>query len=239
MARSIGDEAIKPLLRALDDTPVHVKQLAEMFRKHGSKQHRNTSEVQNLDSPDVVHPLKDGWKKDGPTPNQVVDAGKGNRPDPEDYLDKDYIQQHLAQFENGATRIYRTNSLLDWGPGNNQVPGNTTNTAYVFPTDQLNNLMDQVNSPKELAEALGLPTDFFEGGDVQLRDFGPDELAGLRVPSGNEGGTDVEHWIPGGYLPSGIPEAVIDIPHDATGWRNGDGVLDQSRWPGSWRELNL
>lgn len=230
---------VRQIKDALDDTPVHVRQLAEMFRKHGQKQNRNTAGVNDLDSADVPQALRDGWNTNGPTPNQVVDAGKGNRPNPDTYLDEDYVTRHLDQFANGATRIYRTDSLLDWGPGNNQVPGNATNTAYVFPTDQLNNLMQQVNSPTELAQALGLPRDFFEGADVQLRDFGPDDLAGLRMPSGNEGGTDVDHWIPGGYLPSGIPEAVIDIPADATGWQNGDGMLDQSRWPGSRRDLDL
>lgn len=236
----MGSAVIRPLRDALDGVPIHVRQLSEMFRKHGQKQNRNTSDVQNLDSPDVVHPLQTSWRNDTAwTPNNIVDAGKGNRPDPESYLDADYITQHLDQFENGATRIYNTDSLQNWGPGNNQVPGNATNTAYVFPTDQIQTLMDQAKSPADLAQALGLPTDFFDGGNVQLRDFGPDELAGLRMPSGNEGGTDVDHWIPGGYLPSGIPEAVIDIPGDATGWNNGDGVLDQSRWPGSWRELNL
>lgn len=237
---SIGKAVIRPLKDALDDMPVHVRQLSEMFRKHGQKQHRNTSDVQNLDSADVVHPLQQGWRSDTEwTPNSIVDAGKFNRPDPESYLDADYIAQHLGQFENGATRIYVTDTLQNWGPGNNQVPRNTSNTTYVFPTDQLNALMQQVNSPAELADALGLPNGFFDGADVQLRDFGPDELSGLRVPSGNEGGTDPDRWIPGGYLPSGIPEAVIDIPTGATGWNNGDGALDQSRWPGSWRELNL
>ena len=230
-----------PVVRAVKDSmdgvPVHVRQLAEMFRKHGAAHKRTNSDINDLDR--VPDSLKDGWRDHKWLPDDVIDAGKGNRPNPNEYLDADYITNHLDQFANGATRIYKTDSILDWGPGNNQVPGNATNTAYVFPTDQLNALMDQVNSPTELAEALGLPKNFFEGADVQLRDFAPEDLAGLRMPSGNEGGTDVDHWIPGGYLPSGIPEAVIDIPADATGWRNGDGMLDQSRWPGSWRELNL
>ncbi len=31
----------------------------------------------------------------------------------------------------------------------------------------------------------------------------------LRIPSGNEEGAN-EGWVPGGYLGSGLPEAVID-----------------------------
>lgn len=31
----------------------------------------------------------------------------------------------------------------------------------------------------------------------------------LRMPSGNEAGAN-DYWIPGGLLPEGMPEAVID-----------------------------
>ncbi|KDA05431.1 hypothetical protein DC31_16905 [Microbacterium sp. CH12i] len=215
---------------ALDDMPVHVRQLAEMFRKHGNVHKRNSSDITDLDATDVPSPLQNGWKPDTWTPKDVDRAGKGGRPDPGDYLDADYVKNHLDQFNDGATRIYKTESLDNYGPGNN-------NTTYVFPTDQLNNLMEQANSPAELAEALGLPDGFFEGADIQLRDFGPDELDGLRMPDGNEGGTDENKWIPGGYLPSGIPEAVIDIPETATGMNNGG--YNPSFWPGSPRPLNL
>jgi len=236
---SMGGVA-RSIKESLDGVPIHVRQLSELFRKHSRKQTDSTDRVVDLDGSNVPEPLRNGWRTESRwTPDAVTDAGKGNRPDPGDYLSDEYMRNHLAQFENGATRIYVTRTIENYGPGNNQVPGNVTNTAYVFPTDQLNNLMNSVKSPQELSQSLGLPDDFFEGADVQLRDFAPDELDGLRLPSGNEGGTDPERWIPGGYLPSGIPEAVIDIPHDATGWANGDGVLDQSRWPGSWRGLTL
>jgi hypothetical protein len=224
---------------SLDGMPIHVRQLAEMFRKHGQKQNRNTAGVNDLDATDVPEALRNGWKKDGHLPNDVVGAGKGNRPDPKSYLDEGYIREHLDQFSEGATRIYKTDSIRDWGPGNNQAVDGS-NTAYVFPTDQLDRVIKEADGdPHKLSAMLGLPDDFFVGADVQLRDFAPEDLAGLRMPSGNEGGTDVDHWIPGGYLPSGVPEAVIDIPGDATGFMNGDGALDQSRWPGSWRELNF
>lgn len=222
---------VRSVKDALDGMPVHVRQLSEMFRKHGQKQNRNTSDVQNLDSADVVHPLQSGWKNDGRwEPNEVVAWKNGERPNPSEYLDADYVRTHLDQFADGATRIYKKDSLDDWGPGNQ-------GTTYVFPTDQLQNVMDNSSSPQDLANTLGLPEDFFDGADVELRDFAPHELDGLRMPSGNEGGTDAEKWIPGGYLPSGIPEAVIDIPAYATGLNNGG--YQPSSWPGTPRELNL
>lgn len=227
---SIGRAVIRPLKDALDDMPVHVRQLSEMFRKHGQRQNRNNADVTDLDGTDVPTPLRDGWRPNGWTPNDVVGAGNGNRPDPSEYLDADYIRDHLDQFSDGATRIYRTESLENYGPGNQ-------GTTYVFPSDQLQNVMDQANSPQELSAALGLPDDFFVGADVELRDFDPHELDGLQMPSGNEGGTDPDAWIPGGYLPSGIPEAVINIPETATGLRNGE--YRPSEWPGSPRQLNF
>lgn len=221
----MGSSVIRPLKNALDDMPVHVRQLSEMFRKHGQKQNRNTAGVNDVDR--VPDSLVNGWRGDTDwTPNDIVNAGNGNRPDPQDYLDADYIQNHLDQFADGATRVYRTESLDAYGPGNN-------NTTYVFPTDQLQRLMDQSKTPQDLAASLGLPANFFVGSDVQLRDFSPGELDGLRLPSGNEGGTDAEKWIPGGFLPSGIPEAVIDIPETSTGWKNGDYI--PTNWPGTPR----
>lgn len=230
MSKGIGDAVIRPMKNALDDMPIHVRQLAEMFRKHGKGQRRNNDGVVELDGTEVPASLRNGWGDSDWTPNDVINAGKGDRPDPGDYLDGDYIRDHLSQFENGATRIYRTESLENYGPGNQ-------NTTYVFPTDQLDNLMSQSKTPQDLANSLGLPEDFFVGADVQLRDFAPHELDGLRMPSGNEGGTDVDAWIPGGYLPSGIPEAVIDIPETATGLNNGG--FNPSFWPGSPRSLDL
>lgn len=233
--------SLKPVVRSMKDSldgmPIHIRQLAEMFRKHGQKQNRNTAGVNDLDATDVPAALRNGWKKDGRwEPNEVVAWKKGERPDPGDYLDADYIQKHLDQFENGATRIYRSESLAGYGPGNN-LAADGSNTTYVFPTDQLDALMSQVNSPEELGEALGLGSDFFVGADVELRDFAPHELDGLRMPSGNEGGTDVDKWIPGGYLPSGIPEAVIDIPDFAKGTNNG--TYNPGEWPGSPRPFSL
>ena len=140
---SIGKAVIRPLRDALDDMPVHVRQLSEMFRKHGQKQNRNVGGVTDLDATDVPTPLQNGWKPDGWTPNDVVGAGKGDRPDPGDYLDGDYVRQHLDQFADGATRIYRKSSLEDWGPGNN-------GTTYVFPTDQLQDVIDRSPTPQLL-----------------------------------------------------------------------------------------
>lgn len=232
----VGKDAIRPLLRALDDTPIHVRQLAEMFRKHGDKTKRNGVDIKDLDDTDVVpDALQNGWRKDGPTPNQIVDAGNGNRPDPSEYLDQDYIDAHKARFDDGASRIYLTESLDKYGPGN----GNMT---FVFPTSELQSILDETGgNARELAVRLGMKPDYYIGADglpkdVEIRHFAPNELAGLRIPDGNEGGANPQ-WIPGGYLPTGDPEAVINIPETATGI--GDGTRGDVSWPGRQEDLKL
>ena len=211
-------EVIRPLKNSLDGMPVHVRQLSDMFRKHGQKQNRNTNRVDDLDAADVPDALRDGWKKDSwHTPDRVVGSGKPNRPYPAEYLDADYIQQHLQRFEGGATRFYRTENLDKYGPGNQ-------GTTFVFPTSEIDNIITQADGkPKKLGVMLGLGENFFVDGndkplDITRADFTYEEIinGNLRMPRGDEGGAN-EAWIPGGYLPEGIPESVMNTHPDATG----------------------
>ena len=39
-----------------------------------------------------------------------------------------------------------------------------------------------------------------------------ENFEGLKVPSGNESGTN-RKWIPGGYTSGDVPEAVMDFSH--------------------------
>lgn len=233
----MGSAVIRPMLRAFDDLPVHTRQLAEMFRKHGRVQQRNVTDVQDLDARGALDRLDSGWRTDGPLPDDIVAAGHGNRPDPSSYLDADYITAHLDRFRDGASRIYVTSSLDDWGPGNGGV-------TFVFPTSELRAILDETGGDaRALATRLGMDADYFidragDAKDVQIRRFDPSELSGLRLPDGNEGGANPQ-WIPGGHLPTGIPEAVIDIPIDATGLRNSPGTPDPSLWPGRPEPLTL
>jgi hypothetical protein len=64
MAR-VGDELIKPMLRALDDIPVHGRQLGEMVRGLRGKQRRNRDGVEEIDTFDVtLRPFKRNKKHD-------------------------------------------------------------------------------------------------------------------------------------------------------------------------------
>jgi len=212
----IGSEVVRPMMNSLEGMPVHVRQLAQMFRKHGQKQNQSTNRVTDLDATDVPQPLRDGWKKDSwHTPDRVVGSGKPNRPYPAEYLDADYIQQHMQRFEGGATRFYRSESLDRYGPGNQ-------GTTFVFPTSEIDNIIQQADGdPEKLGVMLGLGENFFVDAngnavDITRADFSYEEIVNgnLRMPRSNEAGAN-EAWIPGGYLPEGIPEAVLNTHPDA------------------------
>jgi len=232
----IGSAVIRPLKDALDGMPVHTRQLADMFRKHGQKQNRNNNAVNDLDStPDS---LQNGWRTDTDwTPNSVV-SWKGDAPEPGEYLDADYVAQHLARFDDGASRIYFSNSLHTYGPGQ------ADHSTFVFPTSELQNILDETGGDAhEVALRLGMdPADFHVDGDlnlplldVEIRNFDPSELENLRMPSGNESGAN-ENWIPGGFLPTGVPEAVMDVPASATGTAVD---YNPGLWPGTSQSLTL
>ncbi len=214
----IGSAVIRPLMNSLDEMPVHVRQLAEMFRKHGKKITHSDGTVKDLDATDVPEALRDGWKKESwYTPDRIIGSGKPNRPYPAEYLDADYIQQHLSRFEGGATRFYRTDTLGRYGPGNQ-------GTTFAFPTSEVDGLIAEAGGdPRRLGDLLGLGSDFFvdaAGNPVPVTraDFSYEELANgnLRMPRGDEAGAN-SAWIPGGYLPEGIPEAVFNTHPDAIG----------------------
>lgn len=64
MAR-VGDELITPMLRALDDIPVHGRQLGEMVRGLRSTQRRNRDGVEGIDTFDVtLRPFRRNRKHD-------------------------------------------------------------------------------------------------------------------------------------------------------------------------------
>ncbi|MDV3266741.1 hypothetical protein [Mycobacterium avium] len=69
---------------------------------------------------------------------------------------------------------------------------------------------------RAMEKELGLPDGFLDSNKVVRIDISDPEDFNLRIPSGNEAGAN-EQWIPGGVLPNGASEAVIDgglIPPD-------------------------
>lgn len=143
--------------------------------------------------------------------NHIAEMEKGTRPDPSDYLPQEFIDHHLDKFEGGATRFMVSDNFDLYGIG--QRDG----TTFVMPTDEVDGLMKSTGGdPRAMEKALGLPEGYFAEYDVIRVDVADPQGFDLRMPSGNEAGAN-EQWIPGGFLPQGISEAVIDgrnVPRD-------------------------
>lgn len=137
--------------------------------------------------------------------DDVVAIEKGLRPDPSTYLPAQYIDDHLALFDDGATRFQLQSGLDKYGPG--QRDG----TSFVVPKAEADRLLaETAGDPRALEQALGLPVGQLDGADPLMRvDFDAPRDHGLRMPSGNEAGAN-DQWIPGGKLPNGNSEAIVD-----------------------------
>jgi len=134
---------------------------------------------------------------------EIVNTPKGERPDPHTYLSDAYYQQQMQEFDAGASKFMRKEGYEDWGPA--QVDG----TSFVMPSSQVEKIMAETGGdPRLLEQALGLPDGFFDDEIVKV-DFPKVDDLGIRIPSGNEAGANPQ-WIPGGHLPTGVSEGVID-----------------------------
>jgi len=129
---------------------------------------------------------------------------KGTRPEPSDCLPADFICSHLKRFEEGASKFMLSDNLAAFGIG--QRDG----TTFVFPSSELETLMTNVDGDRTMLEkSLRLPDGYFSAYAVVRVDIPEPGGYGLRLPSGNEAGAN-DQWLPGGFLPRGMPEAVID-----------------------------
>ncbi|WP_244132827.1 DUF6531 domain-containing protein [Burkholderia sp. BCC0397] len=142
--------------------------------------------------------------KDGYTEKDILAIPKEKRPLPSEYLHDSYIQSHLAQFDNGAARYMTKSNFEKYGIG--QRDG----TSFVMTKAEADQLLKSANGDAGAMEkALGLSPDFLSSNQLYRIDIPNPRELNLRMPSGNEAGAN-EFWIPGGKLPTGNLEAVID-----------------------------
>ena len=137
---------------------------------------------------------------------EVIQKPINERPDPSTYLSPSYINKHLSEFDGGVTRIMVDTSFNKYGIG--QVDG----TSFVMTKREADAIISAANNdPVKIANALGIPQSQLKTGGLIRIDISNPKSAGLRLPSGNEAGANSQ-WIPGGKLPNGSLEAVIDAP---------------------------
>jgi filamentous hemagglutinin len=89
--------------------------------------------------------------------------------------------------------------------------GQRDGTSFMMTKKEADKLIESTNGDKRLLEdALGLPVNFLEVNELVKVNVPKPREANIRMPSGNEAGAN-DLWIPGGKLPDGNLEAVIDV----------------------------
>ena len=132
------------------------------------------------------------------------------RQNPQDYLPREYLEQHKKLFDNGVAAFVKDDFFIQKFGNFGREDG-----AFVFPKDVAKAMIKEADgNPRKLEALLGLD----EGslGDTPKMVL-PQEIHNYRIPDGNEGGSRKNpQWRPGGKTyPGGVPEAVIDpVPKD-------------------------
>jgi hypothetical protein len=138
---------------------------------------------------------------------EILKMPKGTRPDPKTYLSQPYIDAHLKEFESGASFFILEENLVTFG---RDFIGYPDNTRFVFPSSKVDAILKATGKDiSKMESALGIPSGEWQGKLLVRIDVPNPKGLNLRFPSGNEAGAG-KQFLPGGYLPSGFPEAVID-----------------------------
>ena len=113
----------------------------------------------------------------------IINTPKGSRPDPSSYLSKEYIDAHLAQFDDGVSVIQTEWAYSRYSETNGFVGVPDDNSLFVMPKNYCD--------------------------DVIARDALNTFELNIRIPSGNETGAN-KLWILGGKTSGGVPEAITN-----------------------------
>ncbi|MBQ2726863.1 MAG: hypothetical protein IJF78_14255, partial [Clostridia bacterium] len=132
---------------------------------------------------------------------------RGDKPEPETYLSKEYIDQHLKKFEDsGCCKFIPGKPVGTVGEGKEGV--------FVLDNNDKNRILQEAVDPetgkidiKKLEESLGCDPGYL-GSDPYIVQV--DKPENLRMSTGNEENAWQDKWVPGGVTSGGTNEAVID-----------------------------
>lgn len=143
--------------------------------------------------------------KPGMTEADILAIPKGERPPPESYLEKRYIDEHLKAFEEeGGGFLFTANDLSD-------IDRSGFNPRkFVMAKSDLDRVFANFTRDSDievLESALGYQPGSLIGKEIYMLNL---EKPMVLMPSGNEGGVN-SLWRPGGLThPGGMREAVLD-----------------------------
>lgn len=144
--------------------------------------------------------------KKGHSKNEIVSIPKGNRPNPSNYLKWRYRQRHQRNFRRGASFLTQKNILDKYG---RTILGRQDG-LFVMCKKEMDDLLQKANGQLNYVETeLGIPDGMWKNTEIIRIDIRRPKKLKLRLPSGNETGAN-DLWIPGGKLPNGYLESVIN-----------------------------
>ncbi len=144
--------------------------------------------------------------KKGHSKNEIVSIPKGNRPNPSNYLKWRYRHRHQRNFRRGASFLTQKNILDKYG---RTILGRQDG-LFVMCKKEMDDLLQKANGQLSYVETeLGIPAGMWKNAEIIRIDIRRPKKLKLRLPSGNETGAN-ELWIPGGKLPKGYLESVIN-----------------------------
>jgi filamentous hemagglutinin len=133
---------------------------------------------------------------------------KGQRPDPSTYLAKETIDNQLAEFDGGASYLVSKAAFDRFSKGKDNV--GRPDGQFVMSGKQLDALLLKADGDLALIEKeLGIPEGSWQGQEFVRIDIPDPRSLSLRLPDGNESGAN-DLWVPGGKLPTGQLEAVVN-----------------------------
>ena len=144
----------------------------------------------------------------------ILSKGKSNRPDPSTYLTKNYIENHLKQFDDGAVYLVSKNDYLKWYKNADYIARND-GTMFVMPKNYYNKVInDAQGNVSYIENALGYAEGSLSNGEYVAIHIDQPQKYNLCIPSGNEAGAN-SYCIPGGCTSGGVPEAIVNyVPNN-------------------------
>jgi hypothetical protein len=130
-------------------------------------------------------------------------------PDPSEYLDADYISNHLAKFDEGIGRVSTRANYNEFGTlgGPN---------SFILPESELRQILNETGgNVRKIEKRLGMHEGDL-GDNPVFGVFERESVGEIKMPSGREGGADKDLWIPGGKTSGGTTEAVVDLSENTT-----------------------
>ncbi|TAE70594.1 MAG: hypothetical protein EAZ85_11800 [Bacteroidetes bacterium] len=143
---------------------------------------------------------------DAKTQKIIKSITKGCRPEPSVYLSQKCIDKHLKKFSEGASFFIPKDVLDRFG---RKILGRNDG-QFVIPTKEMNRLIKKSKGSLTYIETeLGIPAGAWKDKIIIRIDILELSELNIRLPNGNEAGAN-ELWIPGGKLPKGYSEAVVN-----------------------------